>query len=188
VSRTIVGILLSLAISVTAAGLWYLKTNPHFAPVESSTPPVLGVNTEDRNPQTTTKQPTADKIYGLINGYRRENFLSPLSAHAALEQSARLKLDDMIKKKYWRHGDANNYPPWQFFSQAGYQYAQAGENLAFGATSAWQTFTNWQNSQTHNQQLLEAAYEDMGIAIECDYYQAYAGETCLVVLHLAKAR
>jgi len=146
--------------------------------------PVLGATTTTKKPNDSI--PDAEKLYGLINGYRREQNLSPLTAHTALEQSARLKLNDMLEKKYWRHGDTDNYPPWRFFTQAGYQYSTAGENLAFGVATTWQTFTRWQESQAHNEQLLEPTYEHMGIAVECDFYEAYAGKTCLVVLHLGR--
>ncbi|MDA1079508.1 MAG: CAP domain-containing protein [bacterium] len=183
-SRKLVGILLSIAISLLSVGLWYLKTQPVAeTPETSEAAPVLGTTTS-RNAQA-QERPEADKLYGLINGYRRDNKLSALVVDAALEKSARLKMNDMLEKKYWRHGDSNNYPPWNFFTQAGYHYTTAGENLAFGVKTSWQTFTNWQESPSHNTQLLESNYQDMGIAIECDFYEAYAGETCLVVLHLA---
>lgn len=182
-SRKLIGIVLSILIAALSAGLLYLKVQPESESIQRpETTPVLGATTKENT--RTTNRPEAEKLYGLINGYRRENNISPLTAHTALEQSARLKLNDMLEKKYWRHGDTNNYPPWNFFTLAGYQYSTAGENLAFGVKTTWQTFTNWKESQTHNEQLLESKYQHMGLALECDFYEAYAGETCLVVLHL----
>ncbi|OGJ16455.1 MAG: hypothetical protein A2632_03260 [Candidatus Pacebacteria bacterium RIFCSPHIGHO2_01_FULL_46_16] len=192
-SHSATGVLLSIVIFLTVTGLWFLKTLPTNTPQQpidnntqnAETKPILGATTTQASDSAL---PNADKLYGLINGYRRDHRLTPLTAHTALERSARQKLADMVAKKYWRHGDTDNSPPWRFFGQAGYQYARAGENLAFGVTSSWQTFSGWQASQTHNEQLLEPEYQDMGIAVECDYYAVYADQTCLVVLHLAQPR
>jgi len=185
-SRSLIGVVLSIAIAVTAGSLWYLTIRPSIitpSQTEQNTAElvVLGVRSRDIENDSL---PSSEKLYGLINGFRREQKTTPLAIHASLEQSARAKLNDMIVKKYWRHGDTDNNPPWRFFTQSGYHYALAGENLAFGVKSNWDVFLDWQESQTHREQLLQPEYQHMGVAIECDYYEVYAGQTCLVVLHL----
>jgi len=162
------------------------------------------VSKQSKQPQLTTPTPKpentqvlgnktpreieADKLYGLINGYRREQGKTVLKAHQSLEISAKYKLSDMVAKKYWRHQNQDNQAPWQFFTKAGYTYARAGENLAFGTTSAWETLKKWQESPMHDAQLLEDDYRDMGLAIDCNSYDKYTDNTCIVVLHLGTSR
>lgn len=147
---------------------------------EEDSPSVLGAQA--------TQEVDADKLYGLINGYRREQGKAVLRAHQSLEKSAQYKLSDMIAKKYWRHENQDNQAPWQFFTKAGYAYVRAGENLAFGTSSAWGTLEKWQQSPLHDAQLLEDSYQDMGLAIDCNSYDEYTGNTCIVVLHLGASR
>lgn len=128
------------------------------------------------------------KLYNLISAYRRDSKLPKLIIHPRLEQSAQAKLQDMIAHQYWQHDDQNNVEPWYFFKQVGYLYTIAGENLAFGASSAWQTFTDWQNSPAHNEQLLNPDYEHIGMAVDCHTFSEYYKAGCLVVLHLGSLK
>lgn len=171
-------------------------------PTVTTTPPseenqVLGAQTS----QTTTEQKVTttasstqaeadfrDKLYNLILAYRRENSLSLLTRSQLLEQSAYLKLADMVENNYYRHEDQTNVQSWYLLEQVGYPYQTAGENLAFSATSAWQVFSDWQQSPTHNAQLLNPNYENMGIAVDCHTFADQAENACMVVLHLAKQK
>lgn len=127
-----------------------------------------------------------DKLYSLINGYRREHRLTALKAHRALEQSAASKLQDMRERKYWTHKDPQGRESWYLFEQVGYHYEKAGENLSFGYTTEWKVFDEWTKSPEHNAQLLTPEYEHMGLAIDCETYQRGSEKTCIVVLHFGK--
>ncbi|PIY80867.1 MAG: hypothetical protein COY80_00415 [Candidatus Pacebacteria bacterium CG_4_10_14_0_8_um_filter_42_14] len=180
----VVGFIVVVTGGVTISS-FLLSTRPTKNEALSATP--ITNNTQVLGTKS-TPEIEADKLYGLINGYRREQGKTVLKAHKSLEMSAQFKLSDMIAKKYWRHENADNQEPWPFFTQAGYAYSRAGENLAFGTTSAWATLQKWQESPSHNAQLLEEAYRDMGLAIDCNSYENYADNTCVVVLHLATSR
>lgn len=129
-----------------------------------------------------------DKLYNLILAYRREQSVSLLTRSQLLEQSAHLKLADMIENNYYRHEDQTNVQSWYLLEQVGYPYQTAGENLAFGATSAWQVFSDWQQSPTHNTQLLNPNYENMGLAVDCHTFAPQTANACMVVLHLAQQK
>lgn len=129
-----------------------------------------------------------DKLYSLINGYRRENRLSALKAHRALEQSAASKLSDMQQNHYWTHKDAQGRESWYLFEQIGYHFEKAGENLSFGYTTEWKVFEEWQASPEHNAQMLDPEYEHMGLAADCSSYAQGSKKTCIVVLHLGKQK
>ncbi len=150
--------------------------------LEQNSSNVLGAESQINDQELKTK------LYNLISAYRNDSKLPKVTVHPRLEQSARAKLKDMIDHQYWQHDDQNDVEPWYFFHQVGYLYTTAGENLAFGASSAWQTFTDWQNSPAHNEQLLNPNYEHMGIAIDCQTFTEYYKAGCIVVLHLGSLK
>lgn len=123
-----------------------------------------------------------NKLFLLINAHR-ENFNVPkLRANAQLATSAQLKLTDMLEKNYYRHQDTNDQSTWHFIQVAGYQYSKAGENLAFNVGSEWEIFQAWVQSETHNLQMLDRAFTDVGIAIDCSSIQD-PGYKCITVAH-----
>lgn len=158
-------------------------------PQDSSPPPA---STPTPSPgklaitQTSTTQFSNDKLYSLINGYRREKKLSPLKAHVLLEQSATAKLRDMQNNKYWAHRDPQGRESWYFLEENGYHFEKAGENLSFGNNTEWKIFDEWSKSPEHNAQLLTPEYEHMGLAADCNSYQTGGLHSCVVVLHLGK--
>lgn len=151
-------------------------------PIPTPTPPaVLGDST------TPDQDEFAERLYALINGFRREQQLSPLNVKRALEVSARAKLYDMQQRNYWTHQDPAGNPPWQFFTTAGYDYLYAGENIATNHNSPWAVFSQWEQSSTHRSEMLKPEYADMGLGIDCQY-QMGTSSSCVVVLHLGKHR
>ncbi|PIQ81472.1 MAG: hypothetical protein COZ34_03865 [Candidatus Pacebacteria bacterium CG_4_10_14_3_um_filter_34_15] len=125
-----------------------------------------------------------EKLYSLINSYRKENKLSPLQINQSLEISAKRKVADMIENDYFKHEDLNGVESWYMFKTAGYEYKTAGENLSSGANSPWKVFDAWKNSELHNAQLLNDTYLDMGISADCESYKIAKKPSCVVALHL----
>ncbi|MCB9813741.1 MAG: hypothetical protein H6772_05070 [Pseudomonadales bacterium] len=124
------------------------------------------------------------KLYSLINSYRKENNLTPLSINKSLEISAGKKIQDMIENDYFRHSDPENVESWYLFRTSGYEFKTAGENLSAGINSPWQVFEAWRNSEIHNTQLLNKTYLDMGLGTDCVSYKIANETSCIVVLHL----
>lgn len=155
------------------------KTSTPTPQATSTSAAVLGIETDastfDR-----------DKLYSLINGYRRTNKLSTLKAHTLLEQTAADKLYDMKLNNYWSHRDTQGREPWYLFEKNGYHYEKAGENLSFGYTTEWRVFEEWTKSPEHNAQLLQPNYEHMGLGVDCTSFKTGSETTCIVVLHLGK--
>ena len=192
-----------LAVFLTLSGIalgvfwWWSSTTVERAVSEASVPTSFLPTATTQPAQVSTSaavlgvtatEPdfTSDKLYSLINAYRRDQKLGILRAHVSLEQSAAAKLSDMQERKYWRHTDPQGRNSWYLFEQMGYRYAAAGENLSFGSTTAWQVFSAWQASPEHNAELLNPAYEDMGLAVDCTHYSTPHQESCAVVLHLGR--
>lgn len=149
-------------------------------PEPSIAPAILGANKENTVPFS------LDKLYSLINGYRRENKLTTLSTHPLLERSAAGKLFDMKENKYWTHRDPQGREPWYLLEENGYHFEKAGENLSFGYTTEWRVFEEWLKSPEHKAQLDSTEYEHMGLAVDCSSYANGLQETCIVVLHLGR--
>jgi hypothetical protein len=108
---------------------------------------------------------TADRILTLVNDQRIQNGLAPVKMDSELSQGAALKANDMFAKNYWAHFAPDGTSPWDFFSQAGYHYLYAGENLARDFATSDQVVLAWMNSPTHRANILNGKYQEMGLAI-----------------------
>lgn len=116
------------------------------------------------------------------NTARAQNGLGPLALNDKLDSSAQAKANDMAAKNYWAHVSPDGTQPWYFFSQAGYNYLRAGENLAYGFSTSQGTVDGWMNSPSHRENVL-GDYTDVGFGfIDVPDYQNSGNET-IVVAH-----
>lgn len=106
----------------------------------------------------------------LINQYRQQNGLAPLTISTNLNRAAAWMVEDMATKGYFSHTDSLGRSPFQRAIDCGYPTG-AGENLAAGTTwsSAQAAFDAWRASPGHNQNMLTGFYQQIGIA---RYYRA----------------
>lgn len=121
----------------------------------------------------------AQSFLGIINNYRAQNNLGPLSIDAALQDSANWMSNDMLTSciagRYTcSHTDSTGRTFDQRLRDFGYPAgttASAGENLAWGynggATTAQQVFNLWKNSPGHNANMLGSSYVAIGISRGC---------------------
>lgn len=117
----------------------------------------------------------------LTNNERATGGLAPLAWNAALSSSARLKASDMCNKGYWAHTAPDGSTPWTFMNKAGYDYIDAGENLAKGFGDDAAVLAGWMASPGHRANILSSKYHEIGTAsTECDLNGV---TTSLVVAH-----
>ena len=107
----------------------------------------------------------AQKLIELANDDREKVGLPKLRNSTELTSAAYAKANDMLKTQYWDHFGPNGETPWQFISDAGYEYVYAGENLAKGFTSNSGIHDAWMASPTHRDNILSGNYKEIGIAI-----------------------
>jgi len=107
-------------------------------------------------------------MYNEVNKVRIENKLHPLKPNTMLEKSATDKACDMVKNNYWAHQAPDGQMCWHLFTEAGYKYTIAGENLARDLTEK-QVVKAFMNSPPHKANVLGLAYEDLGIG-KCGKY------------------
>ena len=106
-----------------------------------------------------------DEVVRLTNEKRSQAGLSPLSLDPILSQAAQAKGADMLNKGYWAHVAPDGSQPWVFFTNFGYKYRYAGENLARDFSSASSAVEAWMNSASHKENLLSSKYKEVGIGV-----------------------
>lgn len=122
------------------------------------------------------------------NQQRVANGESNLSLNTQLDQAAQAKADDMAARDYWSHNTPDGQTPWTFITTAGYSYHTAGENLAYGFTTAADTLTGWMNSAGHRANILNTSFVDVGFGIaNSPNYQGTGPETIVVAMYASPA-
>ncbi len=104
-------------------------------------------------------------IIQLSNIQRHNHGLSELRQNSQLARAAQEKARDMFARGYWAHNAPDGTQPWYFITNTGYNYLQAGENLARDFNNAPDVVTAWMNSDSHRKNLLSQNYHDIGVAV-----------------------
>lgn len=110
-------------------------------------------------------QISPEEVVRLTNQKRSEAGLPPLVFNQTLASAAYTKGRDMIDKDYWAHVAPDGTQPWKFFTQFGYRYRYAGENLARDFSNAGSAVEAWMNSPTHRDNILNPKYKEIGIGV-----------------------
>ena len=101
----------------------------------------------------------------LLNDYRAQNGLGPLSVDSSIQSAAEWMSTDMGENNYFSHTDSLGGSPWDRMCNFGYCYnTWKGENIAAGYATAETVFEAWQNSPGHNSNMLSGSYVVIGIA------------------------
>jgi hypothetical protein len=108
---------------------------------------------------------STDVLLSDTNAERAKNQLPPLVIEGKLSQAAFLKAKDMLAHQYWAHTAPNGATPWQWFSEAGYNYSYAGENLAKNFHSADAVTAAWIASPEHEANIVGEHYTQVGFAV-----------------------
>ena len=122
--------------------------------------PIIGVNVLGYASQIST-----DEVIRLTNLKREAAGVPVLRYNAQLSSAAKAKGEDMISRDYWAHIAPDGTQPWKFFSDAGYKYRYAGENLAKDFSSPESAVEAWMASPSHKENLLSSKYDEIGIAV-----------------------
>lgn len=118
------------------------------------------------------------------NAARRSTGETGLQLSNALSAAAQAKANDMVARNYWSHVTPDGKQPWTFIAAQGYQYQQAGENLAFGFGSSSEVISAWMHSPEHRTNILNANYGQVGFAVaNSPNYRGLGPETVIVALY-----
>jgi uncharacterized protein YkwD len=127
---------------------------------------------------------SANALLTDTNSQRTTQNESPLTLNGQLDSAAQSKANDMAARNYWSHDTPDGKTPWSFIVATGYNFQAAGENLAYGFTSAQSVITGWMNSLEHRANMLNSQYQNVGFGIaNIPNYQNNGPETLVVALY-----
>lgn len=118
-------------------------------------------------------------LVDLANNDREDINIKTLTVNPLLTLAAQKKADDMAKKGYFSHTSPDGLTPWHWFQEAGYVFKYAGENLAINFSDSGNVEKAWMNSLKHRENILNANFTEIGIAMAKGVYQGR--ETIFVV-------
>ena len=122
-----------------------------------------------------------------LTNQTRESFGSQaLKENLILNEAAFLKAKDMIEKGYFAHYSPEGITPWYWLEKSGYNYLAAGENLAIGFLESEEVHKAWMESSSHQENILNPAYQEIGIAVVKGTFQGK--ETSLVVQYFGEPK
>lgn len=121
-----------------------------------------------------------DTVIEITNEERKKQNLDSLSRNPLLDQAALLKAEHMKENQYFAHySPEDSISPWYWFEKVGYEYANAGENLAIYFNESKDVVEAWMNSPLHRDNILKENYTEIGVAVVQGIYQDH--ETSYVV-------
>lgn len=132
-------------------------------------PPPLKSN----SPKIENSVLTIAGIISWTNINREQNGAEPaLKENTKLNQSAKLKLEDMFKQQYFEHESPSGAGPADLAKTVGYEYLSIGENLALGFfKDNEELVTAWMNSPGHRENILNTKFTEIGVAVAKGFYK-----------------
>jgi len=110
---------------------------------------------------------STEQLLQCTNYYREQYGLPPVIMNSNLSKAALLKLEDIDQYNYWSHTNPyTNKQPWDFFDEIDYNYAAAGENLAFDYNTSAGVCKGWMDSESHRKNILSSDFNEVGFAIQ----------------------
>lgn len=131
-------------------------------------------------------QDIRSEMYRLINQYRVEKGEQILAVNSYLEATASRKGGDMLENNYFSHFGLDGKKPWQWLDTSVYDFKAMGENLAMDFLTADSVFRAFQNSPTHDRNLISDTYSEIGISIQDGYLDGH--DTSVMVVFFANPK
>jgi len=118
------------------------------------------INIPEKNAQTTSLE---DQVVQLVNNERTSRGLNPLSSNWELARVARIKSEDMYRNNYFSHQSPVYGSPFDMLRNFGISFSAAGENIAYGQTTAQSVMNSWMNSSGHRANILNSNFTQIGV-------------------------
>ncbi len=154
-----------------ASGLGFIQSLSEQLPKQQNLPEPLqklqatatGRKVENLNAKT---------IIQLTNQERAKENAVTLKENALLNKAAESKIDDMFAQQYFEHISPTGKGPADIIEKTGYTYIVVGENLAEGGfESNAELMAGWMNSPGHRENILNAKYREIGVAVRQGTYK-----------------
>jgi len=105
------------------------------------------------------------QIFELANAARVREGLKPLTWDNTAAAAARKHSRNMAVQAFFDHRDPDGLTPFDRMKREGIEYSAAGENIAYGQRDALAVHIGWMNSKGHRDNLLNSAYERLGVGV-----------------------
>jgi len=102
----------------------------------------------------------------LINDYRAQKHLNPLTLDPNASQAAQVLAKDMAAHDHMSHTGPDGQDVGKRLLTAGYSYRLAAENVGVGQSSIQETIEGWKKSPPHSRNMLLPNAKNIGIAYE----------------------
>lgn len=106
-----------------------------------------------------------------ITNTERGAVAGPLRVSSVLTEAAEAKARHMAEEGYFAHIGPDGKTPWQWFSEAGYTFAYAGENLAVRFDESADVVTAWMNSPSHRANIVGTQFTEIGVGVAEGVYE-----------------
>ena len=106
-------------------------------------------------------------VVKLTNEIRADKGCKPLRTSERLTKAAQRHANDMAAKNYFSHTSRNGTQWYQRIRAAGYPDA-AGENIAYGFSTARGVVKGWMNSPGHRRNILDCSFKAIGVGYNGD--------------------
>ncbi len=100
-----------------------------------------------------------------INTYRAKKGLGPLRLNAKLTQAAKAHAQDLAKNDRISHFGSDGSDIEERVRRTGYVFNLIAENVGTGQRTSAEVIEGWQQSPSHNENLLLSDAEEMGVAV-----------------------
>ena len=107
----------------------------------------------------------AQQMLALVNAERAKAGCSPLTENAKLTKAAQDHSQDMADHQNMSHTGSDGSSMSDRLARVGYAFRTAGENVAYGYSSAESVMDGWMNSPGHKANILNCAFKEIGIGL-----------------------
>jgi uncharacterized protein YkwD len=111
-----------------------------------------------------------DTVVALVNQEREKAGCDPVTVDNRLTSAAQDHSQDQADMGKMTHTGSDGSTAGKRATRAGYTWRKVGENVASGTTSAERAMQLWMNSDAHRENILNCAFEDMGVGFVDGYW------------------
>ena len=130
------------------------------APLESGSPAVI----QSGGTFPEHIQQEIDEVIRLTNELRDSLGVTCLAVSSQLTEAARAHSQDMVDNNFFDHTGSDGSNPGDRITRTSYPWYTFGENIAAGNSSGAATYNQWFNSQGHYNNMVNASFNEIGVA------------------------
>lgn len=111
-----------------------------------------------------------DTVVALVNQEREEAGCDPVTVDSRITSAAQDHSQDQADMGKMTHTGSDGSSVGKRVTRAGYTWSKVGENVASGTTSPERAMQLWMNSDTHRHNILNCAFENIGVGLVDGYW------------------